>query len=99
MNITSDDNIIEQCEMPTKLNNWNNTWEQILTNTVGEREKSILFCIVKILGVEDSSLRYIDELRDFKDEHFTIMKLDIINNLRNNMNKIFDADFHFKSKN
>jgi len=48
---------------------------------VGEREKSILFCIVKILGVEDPSLRYIDELRDFKDEHFTIMKLDIINNL------------------
>lgn len=66
---------------------------------MGEREKSILFCIVKILGVEDPSLRYIDELRDFKDEHFTIMKLDIINNLRNNMNKIFDADFHFKSKN
>lgn len=66
---------------------------------MGEREKSILFCIVKILGVEDPSLRYIDELRDFNDEHFTIMKLDIINNLRNNMNKIFDADFHFKSKN
>jgi len=50
---------------------------------------------MKILGFEPIPLQQLDE---YDDEKWEEIKLSIISDLRNNMNKIFEADFHFASK-